>query len=223
MAMKRDRRRGSASPKQPASAKVGQINMFIKNITRILSEREKKVVLFSNKPLQPSAVLIPLYNKNGEYHVLLTKRTEELEYHKGQICFPGGSHHDEDGTLKDTALREAYEEVGIRPEDVEILGELDSTGTLTSNFLITPFVGIIPFPYEFTVNKHEIDELIEVPLSALADDSKYREETHSADGVICKTSFFKYNDKVIWGATARVLKQLVELAFSKTNDATHSN
>ena len=78
MDMKRDRMRGSESPKQPASAKVGQINMFIKNIRRILSEREKKVVLFSKEPLQPSAVLIPLYNKNGEYHVLLTKRTEEL-------------------------------------------------------------------------------------------------------------------------------------------------
>lgn len=197
--------------------------MFKKDIKRILAEREKKVVLFSNKPLHPSAVLVPIYKKDGEYHVLLTKRTEELEYHKGQICFPGGSHHDEDDSLKDTALREAYEEVGIRPEDVEILGELDSMGTLTSNFLITPFVGIIPYPYEFTVSKHEIDELVEVPLSALADDSNYWEETRSAEGVTGKASFFKYKDMVIWGATARVLKQLVELAFKKADDTTNSN
>jgi 8-oxo-dGTP pyrophosphatase MutT (NUDIX family) len=197
--------------------------MFKKDIKRILAEREKKVVLFSNKPLHPSAVLVPIYKKDGEYHVLLTKRTEELEYHKGQICFPGGSHHDEDDSLKDTALREAYEEVGIRPEDVEILGELDSMGTLTSNFLITPFVGIIPYPYEFTVSKHEIDELVEVPLSALAGDSNYWEETRSAEGVTGKASFFKYKDMVIWGATARVLKQLVELAFKKADDTTNSN
>jgi len=197
--------------------------MIKKDIKRILAEREKKVVLFSNKPIHPSAVLIPLYKKNGEYHVLLTKRTEELEYHKGQICFPGGSHHDEDGSLKDTALREAYEEVGIRPEDVEILGELDSMGTLTSNFLITPFVGIIPYPYEFTVSKREIDELVEVPLSVLADDSNYWEEICSAEGVTGKASFFKYKDKVIWGATARVLKQLVEMVFNKADDTTNSN
>jgi 8-oxo-dGTP pyrophosphatase MutT (NUDIX family) len=187
--------------------------MIKKDIQRILADREKKVVLFSNKPVRPSAVLIPIYEKNGEYHVLLTRRTEELEYHKGQICFPGGSHHEEDASLKDTALREAYEEVGIRPEDVEILGELDSMGTLTSNFLITPFVGIIPYPYEFTVSKYEIDELVEVPLSALADDGNYWEETRIAEGVTSKALFFKYKDKVIWGATARLLKQLVEVVF----------
>jgi len=189
--------------------------MLKQEIKRILAEREKKVILFSNKPLHPAAVLIPVYKKDSEYYVLLTKRTEELEYHKGQICFPGGSHHDKDGSLRDTALREAYEEVGIQPEDVEILGELDSMGTLTSNFLITPYVGIIPYPYKFTVSQHEIDELIEVPFTALADDSNYWEETRTAEGVTGKASFFKYKDKVIWGATARILKQLVDLVFKK--------
>jgi 8-oxo-dGTP pyrophosphatase MutT (NUDIX family) len=194
--------------------------MLKQEIKRMLAQREKKVVLFSNKPLHPAAVLIPIYKKDGEYYVLLTKRTEEMEYHKGQICFPGGSHHKEDGSLQDTALREAYEEVGIRPEDVEILGELDSMGTLTSNFLITPFVGIIPYPYKFTMSKHEIDELVEVPFTSLADDSNYWEETRSAEGVTGKASFFRYNDKVIWGATARILKQLVDLAFKKADGAT---
>jgi len=196
--------------------------MFKEDVKRILARRDKKVVLFSNKPLHPAAVLIPIYKKSGKYHVLLTKRTEELEYHKGQICFPGGSRHEEDSSLKETALREAYEEVGIRPEDVEILGELDRMGTLTSNFLITPFVGIIPYPYKFTVSKHEIDELVEVPLSALADDSNYWEETRSAEGVTGKASFFKYKDKVIWGATARILKQFVDLTFKKSDGNANS-
>ncbi len=180
-------------------------------IKRILAGHEKKIILFADEPARPSAVLIPLYEKDGEYHVLLTKRTEDLEYHKGQICFPGGSPHDGDGGLRETALREAREEVGIRPEDVEVLGELDSTGTLTSNFLITPFVGVIPYPYEFKVNRHEIDELVEVPLSALVGEGNYWEETRSFDGVTGKASFFRYQDKVIWGATARILKQLVDL------------
>ncbi|MCE5263929.1 MAG: CoA pyrophosphatase [Deltaproteobacteria bacterium] len=184
-------------------------------IKRILAGREKEIILFSDKPARPSAVLIPLYEKDGEYRVLLTKRTEELEYHKGQICFPGGSPHDGDSSLEATALREAREEVGIRPEDVEVLGELDSTGTLTSNFLITPFVGIIPYPYPFKVNRHEIDELVEVPLSALAGEGNYWEETRSFEGVTGKASFFRYRDKVIWGATARILKQLVDLVNNK--------
>jgi 8-oxo-dGTP pyrophosphatase MutT (NUDIX family) len=191
--------------------------MLKEDIKRMLAEREKKVILFSNKPIHPSAVLIPIYKKDGQYHVLLTKRTERLQHHKGQICFPGGSPHDEDGSLKNTALREAYEEIGICPEDVEILGELDNIGTLTSNFLITPFVGIIPYPYEFTVSKNEIDELIEVPLAVFADDSNYWEESWNAEGVTGKASFFKYRDKVIWGATARILKQLVGLVSNKAD------
>jgi len=196
--------------------------MYKEEIKRILAQREKYVILYSDRPLRPAAVLIPIYRKDGECHVLLTKRTEELEYHKGQICFPGGSRHETDGSLQDTALREAYEEVGIRQEDVEILGELDSMGTLTSNFLVTPFVGIIPYPYEFTVSKYEIDELIEVPLSVLADDSNYWEEIRSAEGVTGKASFFKYKDKVIWGATARILKQFVDLTFKKVDDTIDS-
>lgn len=192
--------------------------MFKEDVRRILAGREKKIIVFSDKPLRPAAVLIPIYKKSGKYHVLLTKRTEELEYHKGQICFPGGSRHDTDGSLRETALREAYEEVGIRPEDVEILGELDGFGTLTSNFLITPFVGVIPYPYKFTVSEHEIDELVEVPLSALADDSNYWEEERSAEGVTGKASFFKYKDKVVWGATARILKQFIDLTFKKIDD-----
>jgi 8-oxo-dGTP pyrophosphatase MutT (NUDIX family) len=193
--------------------------MLKQEIKRILAGREKKVILFSNKPLRPAAVLIPIYKKDGDYYVLLTKRTEELEYHKGQICFPGGSRHEADSSLQETALRETCEEVGIRPEDVEILGELDSFGTLTSNFLITPYVGVIPYPYKFTVSEHEIDELVEVPFSSLADDSNYWEEERTAEGVTGKASFFKYKDKVIWGATAKILKQLVDLAFKKGDGA----
>lgn len=163
--------------------------------------------------MSPAAVLVPLFAKDGHFHILLTKRTETLLYHKGQICFPGGARHEIDRDLKDTALRETFEEIGVNPGDVRILGELDSMGTVTSNFLITPYVGAIPYPYEFRVSVDEIDSLIEVPLSELRDEKNYREEVYDLDGSIMTGFVFDYQGEVIWGATARILRQLIEIVF----------
>jgi len=193
--------------------------MLAKKISRILAQREKQTIVLSNAPLAPAAVLLPIYEKEGEYYILLTKRTQKVEHHKGQISFPGGARREQDCNLIDTALRETFEEIGVRPEDVEILGELDSMGTLTSNFLITPFVGIIPHPYKFIINRDEIEELVELPLSALADEKNYREEVYVIDGAPNMGSVFEYNGRVIWGATARILKQFLDIFsdFSKTS------
>jgi 8-oxo-dGTP pyrophosphatase MutT (NUDIX family) len=163
-------------------------------------------------------VLLPLYEREGEYWMLFTKRTQKVAYHKGQISFPGGARDEEDRDLMDTALRETFEEIGVKPEDVEILGELDRMGTLTSNFLITPFVGIIPHPYELTIAGDEIEELVEVPISALLDKNNYREESQVYEGVTYQGSFFDYKGKVIWGATAKILKQFLDLVFGEAND-----
>ncbi len=187
-------------------------------IKKILSRREKQDIIVTDGPLVPAAVLLPLYHKEGEYHVLFTKRTEKVEYHKGQICFPGGARHPEDRSLADTALRETFEEIGIRPEDVEVLGELDDMGTLTSNFLITPFVALIPYPYEFVVSSDEIEELIEVPIPALLDKGCYREEFYTHQGRPYWSCTYQYKDKVIWGATARILKQFLDLVFGENKD-----
>ena len=184
-------------------------------IRRILSQREKQNIVVTDVPLAPAAVILPLYQKEGEYHVLFTKRTEKVEHHKGQISFPGGARHEEDPSLKDTALRETFEEIGVHPEDVEILGELDSMRTVSSSFLIIPFVAVIPYPYEFTVNTDEIEELVEVPLSALLDEKNYREEFQIYQGITYWGSVYEYRDKVIWGATARILKQFLDLVFSE--------
>lgn len=117
----------------------------------------------------------------------------------------------------DTALRETFEEVGVKPEDVEILGELDRMGTVSSNFIISPFVGIIPYPYKFTVSQDEIEELVEAPISALLDKENYREESHEYEGRTYVGSFFEYEGKVIWGATAKILKQFLDLVFDKNS------
>jgi len=93
------------------------------------------------------------------------------------------------------------------------MSKLDNMGTLTSNYLVTPFVGIIPYPYELTVNRDEIEKLIEVPLSALADEKNHREEVYVIEGIKFKAIMFDYRGHVIWGATARILEQFLDLLF----------
>jgi len=193
--------------------------MFEKEkIRHILSQREKQTIVVTSDPLAPAAVLVPLYEREGEYWILFTKRTQKVAHHKGQISFPGGAREEVDRDPVDTALRETFEEIGVKPEDVEILGELDRMGTLTSNFLITPLVGIIPYPYEFTIATSELEELVEVPISALLDSDNYREESHVYEGRAYVASFFDYKGKVIWGATARILKQFLDLIFGEDSD-----
>lgn len=169
-------------------------------IRRILSRRERKVV--ADQRTTSAAVLIPLYRHQSECYVLFIKRTKTVKYHKGEVSFPGGVHAEEDGTLEATALRESREEIGLREEDVELLGALDDMRTFTTNFVVSPFVGAIPYPYKFKLNKDEIEEVIEVPISALLDE-------HQAEHI----PEYSYGNYLIWGATARILKQFLDLVF----------
>jgi dephospho-CoA kinase len=181
-------------------------------IRQALSQRGKK--LCQAEGLTRAAVLIPMYHKAGEWYLVLTKRTQTMEYHKGQISFPGGAQHEEDASRKDTALRESWEEIGLDPADVEILGELDDTATYTTRFLVSPFVGAIPYPYGFKANPEEVAEIIFVPLDVLLDKRNFREEMQWIDGQFVSQYFYRYGDKVIWGATARILKQFLEVIDS---------
>lgn len=155
-------------------------------------------------------MLMPLYEDGEGLHVLLTRRSDALPQHKGQISFPGGGQHPDDPDLLATALRECKEEVGLRPDDVEIVGELDDTVTVTSNFVVAPFVGFIPYPYSFRVNPAEIIELIPVSLSLLSDPSRFKEERWDRDGAKVPVYFYMIGSHVIWGLTARILKQFLE-------------
>jgi len=179
-------------------------------IRKALYQRRKKTV--TDDRLRPSGVLAPLFSKDGEHHILFTKRTEKVEHHKGQISFPGGAYDEEDGTLMVTALRESCEEIGLKSKDIEILGELDDIVT-TTRFIISPFVGFIPYPYDFSISRDEIDELIEVPINALLDENICREELVNQEGEFSPVYFYEYNGHVIWGATARILRQLLDLVF----------
>jgi len=151
-------------------------------------------------------VLIPLFYDQGQYHVLLTERSEEVNFHKGQVCFPGGTREPSDSSLLQTALREVEEEIALRAEDVEILGEFDDSVTLTSNYVISPFVAFIPHPYPFKADGREIREIFSVPLSFFMDEANFKQDS-------CE---YEYDGHIIWGATAGILKQFIDLLKSES-------
>lgn len=119
---------------------------------------------------------------------------------------------DGDVSLQETALREAYEEIGLRKEDVVVLGQTDDTLTLASNFVIHPFVGLIPHPYRFRINGEEVKRLIEVPLRVfLVENSADRMDDVQYGGNTYHSLVFPYDGEVIWGATARIMENFVEI------------
>jgi 8-oxo-dGTP pyrophosphatase MutT (NUDIX family) len=157
-----------------------------------------------------AAVLLPLFQSGTDYHLVFTKRTDTLKHHKGQISFPGGSFEPADGNLLTTALRESYEEVGIQPDQVSILGRLDDLATFSTNFTISPFVGFIPYPYPFRPNPLEVALVFDVPLSILADPTVGRSYVRGRDdGETIVDYEFHIDGHVIWGATARLVRHLL--------------
>ncbi len=173
-----------------------------------LAQRQKRYIV--DVSLVPSAVLLPLYYKQGQCYILFTKRTEKVKEHKGELSFPGGTYEEGDGTLVNTALRECAEEIGLMADDVKVLGELDDVIT-TSNYIISPFVSFIPWPYQFKVNGTEAKEIIEVPISALLDKDCMRQGIETIGGEAITSYFYRYQGRVIWGATARILHQFLDI------------
>jgi 8-oxo-dGTP pyrophosphatase MutT (NUDIX family) len=168
----------------------------------------------------PAAVLLLVCERDGEPHLLFTERTHEVEHHKGEISFPGGACDDADADLRATALRETFEEIGVRPEDVEVIGSLDDFLTIT-DFRVTPSVGILrpggrpsgrtPTPYLFQVHPGEVASIIEVPLRHLLDHRNMELELRQWKGKAVLVPAYTYGRHRIWGATARILQQLLDL------------
>jgi len=159
-----------------------------------------------------AAVLLPLFQGTTDYHLVFTKRTDTVKHHKGQISFPGGSFELADGDLLTTALRESYEEVGIQPDHVRILGRLDDLDTFSTNFTISPFVGLIPYPYPFRRNPLEVAMVFDVPVSVLADPTVGRSYVRARDdGATIEDYEFHIDGHVIWGATACIVRHFLAL------------
>jgi len=156
---------------------------------------------------------VPLYQEAGRWHVLFTLRTQTVDAHRGQVSFPGGRIEPGDLGPEQAALREAEEEIGIRRQDVRLLGRLDTLLTVTQ-FRVDPVVGVIPWPYPLSVNSREVALTFGVPLDWLADPLNVEEHARRLrpEGPEVPVYFFKpYQGQVIWGATARITLSLLEL------------
>ncbi len=159
-----------------------------------------------------AAVLVPLFERDGDLELLFTTRSAGLPSHAGEVSFPGGRHaRDADATLLATALRETEEEIGVAARDVDVLGALDPIRTRMSNFVIMPFVGRIPYPYRFRLRPGEVDDVFSVPLVVLAAADALVEETWTIQGHAVPIVSYRHGGRTIWGVTQRITATLVDL------------
>jgi 8-oxo-dGTP pyrophosphatase MutT (NUDIX family) len=168
------------------------------------SERETP----PEKILRPASVLVPLARQHDAWYLLYTRRADSVEHHKGQVSFPGGASETGE-SAEQTALREADEEIGIRPADVRILGRLPQIVTI-SDYLVTPVVGILRWPYAFRVYAPEVARVFVLPLAWLAVRQNHMKFTRSETGkhVI---AYQPYDGEMLWGATAHITIEFLKI------------
>ena len=155
-----------------------------------------------------AAVLVALYLDTGNLHAVFTKRREDLSRHAGEISFPGGRQDFPDEDLRTTALREADEEIGLPPAAVELVGALPPTGTFVTSYKIHPFVGVIQPGHAWVPQPTEVEQVLELSLPDLM--AGYEMKRLIRRGVPIKTPSYTVNGNFIWGATARILQDLLE-------------
>lgn len=191
----------------------------LKEILARANREERKICpplpgIQPEKP-EPAAVLIPLVNDQEVWKLLFIKRTRQpADRHSGQIAFPGGRADQTDRSLLDTALREAAEEIGTDPGDIEILGQSCSITTVT-NYRISPYVGIVPWPYPLRLSPEEVQKTFLIPLAWLNDPTNHQQKTwqsRSHPGLDLPVIFFEeYEGEILWGATAQIVVDFLDL------------
>jgi 8-oxo-dGTP pyrophosphatase MutT (NUDIX family) len=182
----------------------------IKNNINNLSTNVYSEPIFEDKPFVPASVLIPIFEKDNKSHIIFTKRTDKVSHHKGQISFPGGKFENTDKDLEFTALRETYEEIGVKPNHIKVIGKINNMVTNT-NFIVSPYVGVIPYPYDFLVNPDEISELIFVPVKHLLDKNYFRIQQREINGHLFDIYYYDYLNYTIWGVTGKILFDFLSL------------
>jgi len=191
---------------------------YIMPITEVLSSNPALSVGKEDISLNPASVLMPLFIENEELNVLFTRRSRHVAHHKGQISFPGGGVDDADGSLEETALRETEEEIGLSPENVTVLGQLNRAVITYSDFIVYPFVGLIPYPYDFRLNPCEVERLVPVPFEVFLPGTALKEPlTAEFEAVSVLGPAYQYHGEVIWGATAKIIHDLIEMILEKFN------
>lgn len=181
------------------------------SIKEKLARYERRVI--SRNALTRSAVLVPITKTVNGLELLFTKRTENVEHHKGQISFPGGAFDPADTTSSDTALRESFEEIGLSPAAVSLLGTMDDLQT-PSGFIVTPVIGYIEHLPPLRINSEEVAQVILIPLERFFDDSLRRSSFLERDGAKVEVFFYDVWNEPVWGATAFFVKKLVDLLKS---------
>jgi 8-oxo-dGTP pyrophosphatase MutT (NUDIX family) len=162
-----------------------------------------------------AAVLIPLFKVGNVWQVLFTRRSQNVQDHKGQVSFPGGAFEWIDKDLEATALRETEEEIGISDNKVRILGRMDPFPSI-SNYLITPVVGLLDYPFQIKIAVEEVDKVFWIGLDWLADKRNYEERDFTrSNGSIERVLFYReFEGEMVWGITARILTRFLELILT---------
>jgi 8-oxo-dGTP pyrophosphatase MutT (NUDIX family) len=156
-----------------------------------------------------AAVLVPLFlDAGGALHVVFTERRAELRRHAGEISFPGGRREEADADLWTTALRESHEEIGLPPGDVELLGALQPTPTFVTDYAIYPFVGLIEPGFAWVLQEREVARVLELPVAAIR--AGYGRRRLVRRGIPFRTDTYETGGHLIWGATARIVADLLE-------------
>lgn len=168
----------------------------------------------------PAAVLVPIHMRHGVLHAVFTQRHHDLPRHAGEISFPGGRRDPEDSDLIATALREAHEEVGIPPESVEVIGALEPTPTIVTGYAIYPFVGIVPSGFKWVRSPSEVEAVIDLPLLSVA--NGYGRRRLNRRGIALHTDTYVIDGHMIWGATARIVSDLLERIGDMLGEASSS-
>ncbi len=184
--------------------------MVADKISAALVHRTPEIVAGNGH--KPAAVLIPIQERADGDYIVLTKRGDNMPTHKGQIAFPGGRVHAGDTDLVATALRESHEEIGVVPEHVRVLGRLDEF-TAGYGIVVTPVVGVIPPQYDFLLDRAETSAVASVPIRSLMEPGTYVRNAHLSPGGHPSYHFYMNNGWDIWGVTARILVQFLEIAY----------
>jgi 8-oxo-dGTP pyrophosphatase MutT (NUDIX family) len=192
------------------------------HLVSVLTGRTPKIFKYKEVESVDAAVLIPLFFKDNQAHLLFTKRSKLVEHHKGQISFPGGKKDEEDSGLEITALRETEEEVGIAASSVKIIGQTDCLLTNT-HFLVTPFAGFFSYPVEYKPNAEEIDKILEIPLTHFLDDHIFEIKSYKSDGYCWRLHYYYYQDEMIWGVTGFLMSNFLSIVFGINRNISESD
>ena len=172
----------------------------------VISSTDGYAETYENATLKCAAVLIPLVWWKDEWHLVFTRRTEDVEHHKGQVSFPGGGCELDESAPEETALREAREEIGLKAEDVRLLGRLNDVVTITG-YRVTPVAGVMPWPYAVRLEPAEVGRVFTISLLWLAERKNWEEQSITPDGAprpFPVVKYHEYDGEILWGVSARI-------------------